>query len=256
MKIENPFFPPVTFTLPICGSGVVTCSCSTASARPGSIDLCGPDLILLLLSAAALSINPNFLVNSYAKCWFLRILPLALFPEGRRSIGSSVNSVFVKMFDPLTLTPPGEKCQYVWLTTRLTVDGTLGFSCREPEAAGSITSVLFNLWGPAAGVPHGSSAGRHIPLCLRGGLLCDSDTGAAVGGLPPAIPLGRPPAPLPPGSTGIDPSRDAGSQGSVSRSTWLAPTLSLAPVGTGRGKLIVCLQRLDIVNVFAIDGVR
>lgn len=29
-----------------------------------------------------------------------------------------------------------------------------------------------------------------------------------------------------------------------------------APVGTGRGKLIVCLQRLDIVNVFAIDGVR
>lgn len=44
-------------------------------------------------------------------------------------------------------------------------------------------------------------------------------------GLPPAVPLGRPPA-LPPGSTGIDPSSDAGSQGSVSRSTWLAPTIT------------------------------
>lgn len=65
-------FFPVTFTqsLPICGSRVVTSSFlgGMASARPGSIDRCGPDLILLLLSAAALSINPNFLVNSYAKC--------------------------------------------------------------------------------------------------------------------------------------------------------------------------------------------
>lgn len=75
-------------------------------------------------------------------------------------------------------------------------------------------------------------------------------------GLPPAIPLGRPPALPPPGSTAIDPSSDSRSRVKSKQIHLVGSNNHPAPVGTGPGKLIVCLQRLDIVNVFAIDGAR
>lgn len=68
--------------------------------------------------------------------------------------------------------------------------------------------------------------------------------------------LGCLPAPLPPSSMDIDPQQRHCVPGKGKQIHLVASNNHSAPVGTGRGKLIVCLQRLDIVNVFAIDGVR
>lgn len=66
----------------------------------------------------------------------------------------------------------------------------------------------------------------HPSLSRRGPLMWQRHRSPGWG-LPPAIPLGRPPALPPPGSTGIDPSSDSMSRGRVSRSTSLAPTITL-----------------------------
>lgn len=102
---------------------------------------------------------------------------------------------------------------------------SLAFSCRERGAVGSVTAVLFNLWGTASRAPPGSSTERHTPLCLRGGLLCDSLAGARAGGFLQPFHLAALP---PPGSTGIDPRSDSRSRGRVSRSTSLAPAITLS----------------------------
>lgn len=69
--------------------------------------------------------------------------------------------------------------------------------------------------------------------------------------------LGCLPASLLPSSMNIDPPQQRHRvPGKGKQIHLVACNNHPAPVGTGRGKLIVCLQRLDIVNVFAIDGVR
>lgn len=118
------------------------------------------------------------------------------------------------------------------MADRLTVDGTLAFSFLTRAGGERIHYLRPSQPLRDGGWPfHMAPApGLHpptpTPLGLHGDLLCDSVTGAEVGGLPPAIPLGGSPVPLPPGWAGIDP-RVPGSQGGVSRSTSLAPTIVL-----------------------------
>lgn len=75
-----------------------------------------------------------------------------------------------------------------------------------------------------------------------------------------AWPPARPPACTPPNPTSsmaIDPCQQRHCvPGKGKQIHLVASDNHPAPVGTGRGKLIVCSQRLDIVNVFAIDGAR
>ena len=146
---------------------------------------------------------------------------------------------------------------------QLSVNGVLGFFLSRTGARN--IHYLCPLQplrndGPCFSVKgHGSSIRRHIPLCLCKAcwdLLGDSVTRAEVEGFlqpgawPPACPL------FLRTQWTLIPQQRHRVPGRGKRIHLVASNNHSAPVGTGRGKLIVCLQRLDIVNVFAIDGVR
>lgn len=181
--------------------------------------------------------------------------------HGKKKAPFLLSSVRQSYLSESYCTSPNDKCQDIWLTV----------NCRWQSGFFLSWTGACNIYylcplqplrnkGPCFCVRgHGSSIRQHITLCLCKAcweLLGDSVIWAEVEGfLQPAAWLPACPLLIHAQWTLIPQQRHR-VPGRGKQIHLVASNNHSAPVGTGRGKLIVCLQRLDIVNVFAIDGVR